>query len=144
MPGMPRFTKTPPDVLAAFEAARPTRRDVDRRTMFGYPALFVRGNMFAFTFGPKVAVRLGASARARAATAGAAAFEVMPGRAMTEYVAVPPSAMKGAALKKWLADALAYADTLPPKGAAKTLRKTTVKTATKTTAKTAKRTAAKR
>lgn len=127
MPGMPRFTKTPPDVLAAFEAARPDRPDVDRRTMFGYPALFVRGNMFAFTFGPKIAVRLGAPARVRAAKTGAAAFEVMPGRVMTEYVAVPPSAMKGAALKKWLGDALAYADTLPAKGAAKTAKKTAKK-----------------
>lgn len=103
--------------------------------MFGYPALFVRGNMFAFTFGPKIAVRLGPPARASAGKAGATAFEVMPGRTMTEYVAVPRSAMKGAALKRWLGGALAYADTLPPKGAAKTVKKTTAKTAKKTVRK---------
>ncbi len=52
MPGMPTFTKTPPAIVAAFEAAQPARPDVVRRTMPGYPAYFTRGNMFAFTFGP--------------------------------------------------------------------------------------------
>jgi TfoX/Sxy family transcriptional regulator of competence genes len=115
---MPRFTKTPPATIAAFDAATPSRPDVERKTMFGYPALFVKGNMFAFTFGPKIAVRLGEAARAKA---GAAPFEVMPGRAMKDYVAVPAPATKGgAALRRWLAQSLAYADTLPPKAAKKT------------------------
>ena len=109
MRAMPKFTKTPPEIVVAFEAARPARVDVERKTMFGYPAYFLRGNMFAFTFGPKVAVRLGPNASGRP-------FEVMPGRAMSEYVEVPAGAVKGAALKKWVADGLAYADALPAKG----------------------------
>ncbi len=116
MPGMPKFTKTPPEIVEAFEAARPERPDVAKKTMFGYPALFLRGNMFAFTFGPKIAVRLGDAARAKAAKAGAEPFEVMPGRPMVEYVTVPASAMTGAALKRWVSDALSYADSLPAKG----------------------------
>lgn len=131
MTGMPKFTKTPPEIVAAFEAAQPARPDVKRKTMFGYPAYFTRGNMFAFTFGPKIAVRLDDAARTRARRAGATAFEVMPGRPMTEYVAVPPSAMKGAALRKWVADALTYADTLPTK-AGKSATKAAVGPASKT------------
>lgn len=127
MPGMPKFTKTPPAVLAAFEAAAPKRADVARKTMFGYPALFVNGNMFAFTFGPQVAVRLGTKA-------GAKPFEIMPGRAMGDYVAVPESAVKGAGLKSWIADALTYTEAMPAKRKAGA-KKTRAKTVQKTTAK---------
>jgi hypothetical protein len=38
---------------------------------------------------------------------------------MKEYVTVPATAMKGAALRSWIADGLAYADTLPGKTKAK-------------------------
>ena len=133
---MPKFTKTPPEIVTAFEAAKPDRPDVERRTMFSYPAFFVNGNMFAFTFGPKIAVRLSDDARAKAAKSGATPFEVMPGHGMKEYVTVPAGAMKGAGLKKWVADGLAYAETLPAKTAAKKAtapRKTAVKTAKRKT-----------
>lgn len=116
---MPKFAKTPPEVIAAFDAASPSRSDVVRKTMFGYPALFSKGNMFAFTFGPTIVVRLSDADRAKAINAGTKLFEPMAGRPMKEYVAVPPSAMKSAALKKWIAQGLAYADTLPAKKAAK-------------------------
>ena len=123
MPGrkMPTFTKTPPEIIAAFEAARPDRPDVERKTMFSYPSYFVKGNMFAFTFGPKIAVRLGETA-----PKGAKPFEIMNGRGMAQYYEVPASAMKGAALKKWVADGLAYAETMPAK-AKKTTKKTVAK-----------------
>jgi len=113
---MPTFTKTPAEVVTAFDAASPSRSDIERKTMFSYPALFAKGNMFAFTFGSRIAVRLGEAGRAKAAKAGARPFEVMPGRPMGEYVEVPgKDVMGGAALKKWMADGLAYADTLPAK-----------------------------
>ena len=107
---MPKFTKTPPAVIAAFDAAAPTRADVERKTMFSYPALFVKGNMFAFTFGPKIAVRADEATRAKHKR-----FEPMPGRPMGEYIEVPSTDMKGAGLKKWMASGLAYAETLTPK-----------------------------
>jgi TfoX/Sxy family transcriptional regulator of competence genes len=112
---MPKFTKTPAEVVAAFDAASPSRSDIERKMMFSYPALFAKGNMFAFTFGARIAVRLSEAGRAKAAKAGARPFEVMPGRPMGEYVEVPAKDMKGAPLKKWMADGLAYADTLPAK-----------------------------
>jgi TfoX/Sxy family transcriptional regulator of competence genes len=119
MPAMPKFTKSPPEVIAAFDAASPSRADVQRKTMFGYPALFLKGNMFAFTFGPKIAVRLDAAGQAKAMKSGATPFEVMPGRPMRAYVTVPASAMKGPALKKWIADGLACAAAMPTKAATK-------------------------
>lgn len=111
---MPKFTKTPPKVVTAFDKASPPRGDIERKTMFSYPALFVKGNMFAFTFGPKIAVRASEATRARP---GVKRFEPMPGRPMGEYVEVPAKDMGGAALKKWMNDGLAYADTLPAKSA---------------------------
>ena len=109
---MPKFTKTPPEVVKAFDTASPSRGDIERKTMFSYPALFVKGNMFAFTFGPKIAVRADEATRAKP---GIKRFEPMPGRPMGEYVEVPAKDMKGAPLKKWMSDGLAYADTLPAK-----------------------------
>src|SRR5712691_3099254 len=93
MPGrvMPKFTRTPPEIVAAFDAASPSRADIERRTMFSYPALFVKGNMFAFTFGPKIAVRANGATRAKP---GMKRFEPMPGRPMGEYVEVPAKDMK--------------------------------------------------
>src|SRR2546428_5487589 len=107
---MPKFAKTPPEVVAAFDAASPSRGDIERRTMFSYPARFVKGNMFAFTFGPKIAVRADEATRAKQKR-----FEPMPGRPMGEYVEVPSKDIKGVSLKKWMSGALAYADTLPAK-----------------------------
>jgi hypothetical protein len=118
---MSKFTKTPPEVVAAFDAASPSRGDIERKTMFSYPALFVKGNMFAFTFGPKIAVRADEATRAKP---GMHRFEPMPGRPMGEYVEVPAKDMKGAPLKKWMADGLAYADSLPAKAKKKPAAKT--------------------
>ena len=111
---MPKFTKTPPEIVAAFDAASPPRKGIERKTMFSYPALFVNGNMFAFTFGPKIAVRADEATRANMKR-----FEPMPGRPMGEYVEVPAKDMRGAALKKWMASGLAYAESLPPKAKTK-------------------------
>ena len=110
MPGpMPKFEKPSPALVKAFDAATPDRPGVERRTMFGMPALFVNGNMFAFLFGQRAAARLD-PAKAK----GLKAFEIMPGRRMNGYFAVPATA-----LKKHVADALTYTATLPRKTTAK-------------------------
>lgn len=120
---MPKFTKTPPEVAAAFDKAAPSRAGVERRTMFSYPALFVNGNMFAFTFGPKIAVRADEATRAKMKR-----FEPMPGRPMGEYVEVPAKDMRGAALAGWMSRGLAYAESLPAK--TKTVKKSATPKAT--------------
>src|SRR5438874_13776311 len=84
--------------------------------MFGYPALYLGGNMFAGTFQDKVVARLSEPERAKAAKAGAKPFEPMPGRPMKEYVVVPAADVaKPAALAKWIERARTYAETLPAK-----------------------------
>ena len=127
------WKKTPPELAARFDRAAPRDPRIARKVMFGYPALFLNGNMFAFTFRDNIVVRLSAPERARAIKSGAKAFEPMPGRPMKEYVAVRAADVsKPATLAKWLEQARAYATALPEK---KAVKKVVKKTPTKATAK---------
>lgn len=111
---MPAFTKAPPHVIAMFDEATRGLPDAERRTMFSYPAMFTRGNMFACVFQDRVMVRLGPGERDRAlAMAGAKLFEPMPGRPMKEYVELPSPTAKS--LAQWIRLGHAYAASLPPK-----------------------------
>src|SRR5207247_1610236 len=63
----------------------------ERRKMFGYPALFVGGNLVTSLFAAHWTVRLPDDARAELlAFPGASDFEVMPGRTMRGYAVLPP------------------------------------------------------
>jgi TfoX/Sxy family transcriptional regulator of competence genes len=111
-----QWKKTPPELAAKFAKAAPKDPNVVRKPMFGYPALFLNGNMFAGTFQDKIVARLDDAARVRAVKAGAKPFEPMPGRPMKEYVVVPAADVaKPAALAKWIEEARAYAVRLPEK-----------------------------
>lgn len=110
------WKKTPPELAAKFDRAAPKDPRVVRKPMFGYPALYLRGNMFAGTFQDKVVTRLSETDRATALKVGAKPFEPMPGRPMKEYVVVPAADVgKPAALAKWIERARSYAETLPVK-----------------------------
>ena len=114
-PGMP-WTKTPPELATAFDKAAPKDPRVVRKPMFGYPALFLDGNMFAGTFQDKIVARLSAEDRARAMKEGGAPFEPMAGRPMKEYVVVPArDVAKPVALARWIERARVHATTLPAK-----------------------------
>ncbi len=115
-----KWTKSPPELIERFQAALPGAPAVER-PMFGYPAAFVGGNMFASLFQEHVVLRLGDEDRASLLKLpGAATFEPMKGRPMREYVTVPP-AMRGDGeqLRQWIARAFAYGRSLPPKAAKK-------------------------
>jgi TfoX/Sxy family transcriptional regulator of competence genes len=114
---MPAFTKPTERTVQAFDGAMSGLAGVDRRAMFGYPAAFVNGNMLASIFQDRIMVRLGDADRAKAlAIKGARLFEPMPGRAMKEYVDLPPAVVHdGAALGGWMERAKDYAASLPPK-----------------------------
>ena len=88
-----------------------------KRAMFGYPALFANGNMFAGTYQDKVVVRLPDAQRgALLRLKDSSLFEPMPGRPMKEYVVVPPRVVaRSAALTTWVEHAFRYALTMPPK-----------------------------
>ena len=130
MPAM-QWKKTAPELAARFDRAAPKDPRVVRKPMFGYPALFLNGNLFASTFQDKVIARLPEADRARAVRAGTTQFEPMPGRPMKEYVVVPATDVaKPAALAKWIERARAYAATLPAKEkkpAKKSVKKATAK-----------------
>ena len=110
------WPKPAQDTLDAFEAVAPPP-PVERKKMFGLPAWFAGGNMFAFVFGDAIAVRLPEAERNKLIAAGGEPFGPM-GRPMREYISVPPAyATKGSAakLRPWVRKAQAYAETLPPK-----------------------------
>jgi Regulator of competence-specific genes len=111
------WKKAPESLVALFDEVAPHDAPVERRKMFGYPAVFVRGNMFAGLHEDRLVMRLPEAERAEfMALPGAVPFEPMPGRPMKEYV-VAPAALLGDpdALRGWLDRSLRYAVTLPPK-----------------------------
>jgi TfoX/Sxy family transcriptional regulator of competence genes len=85
--------------------------------MFGYPAVFVNGNMIAGLVRDRMVIRLAADDRERfLALPGAAPFIAMKGRLMKQWAVVPPAMVKSPArLGRWLARALAHGRSLPPK-----------------------------
>lgn len=108
------WQKTPEAVADAFAAALPSDSRVERRKMFGYPAAFVGGNMFAGTYASDIVVKLGASG------GGLAEFEPMPGRKMGGFYVVPRDASQLPGLLKAAFD---YVASLPPKGSKTTRAK---------------------
>ena len=85
--------------------------------MFGYPAMFVNGNMFAGLVRDAMVLRLSDADRdAFLRLPGARPFIAMKGRVMRQWAVVPPSMVKsGTTLPQWLRKAFAYARSLPPK-----------------------------
>jgi TfoX/Sxy family transcriptional regulator of competence genes len=129
------WRKSPPALIAAFDRALPTNRDVERRKMFGYPAVFARGKMASGLWQEFVIVRLPEDQRAEiAARHGARPFEPSPGRRMKEYVVLPDDIVADAPLfSSWIARAVDYASSLggapkkakprPPEGGARPRRR---------------------
>ena len=113
---MPSWSKSPEALVALFEEVFPGPPAVARK-MFGFPAGFVNGNMFMGLHQADLIVRLPADQRAELlAQEGAHIFEPMAGRPMAEYVAVPPGMLvQPATLEPWVARALEYGASLPPK-----------------------------
>jgi TfoX/Sxy family transcriptional regulator of competence genes len=100
------------EIVATLEFDGP----VDYRPMFGCPAYFTGGNLFAGVWQETMMLRLSEDDRAEIAAAGGRPFEPMPGRAMREYVALPPDMVGDRDVAAvWVRKAAAYAASLPPK-----------------------------
>jgi TfoX/Sxy family transcriptional regulator of competence genes len=98
------------EAIAPFES--------EKRKMFGCPAYFANGNMFAGVFGDSIFIRLPEKGREelQAAFDEAAPFEPMPGHVMKEYMALPEVVIADReALHEWLERSWQYARSLPPK-----------------------------
>jgi TfoX/Sxy family transcriptional regulator of competence genes len=118
---MPAFTKPSPATLDAFARAVDGLPGIEHRRMFGYPSVFLNGNMLACVFQDRIMVRLSEADRATAtATVGGKPFEPSPGRAMREYVELPSRVAGDASqLNGWLQRGRAYVQRLPKKIKAK-------------------------
>ena len=111
------WKKSPPELVSAFDRLVPATRGVERRTMFGYPAAFVGGNMFAGLHEDRFVLRLGDEDLAAAKRLGAKDFEPMPGRAMKGWIILPERLLAddGQACR-WIERARSHVSTMPAKG----------------------------
>jgi TfoX/Sxy family transcriptional regulator of competence genes len=114
---MPKFVKSSPELVARFDAAATRFPEAERRKMFGYPALFVGGNLVTGLFAESWMIRLGDEDRAALeAMPGGGPFEPMPGRSMKGYATLPEDVVvDDAKLDDWVRRAIAFGRTLPPK-----------------------------
>lgn len=109
------WAKSPQSLIDLFAESTPDDPRVERRKMFGYPAIFVGGNMCAGLFQDGMFARLAAGDRA-ALPGGGRPFEPMPGRPMRDYVLVPDEIVADeGALAELIAKAVAFTATLAPK-----------------------------
>lgn len=117
MPDRPTFEKSPPELIERFEALAARFPEAERRKMFGYPALFVGGNLVTSLFASDWTVRLPDDERAELlALPGASDFEVMPGRTMRGYAVLPPDVVgDDRRLEAWVRRAIDHGMALPPK-----------------------------
>jgi len=107
-----RLVRLLDEIVATLEFDAP----VEYRPMFGCPAYFTGGNLFAGVWQQTMMLRLSEDERAEVTAAGGRPFEPMPGRAMKEYVALPPDMMADRDVARlWVRKAAAYAASLPPK-----------------------------
>jgi TfoX/Sxy family transcriptional regulator of competence genes len=100
------------------------RRDgLSERKMFGGLCLMLYGNMFAGIINDELMLRVGPeNSDELLARPGARPMD-FTGKPMKGYLYVEPSAFATPdALKGWLGHALSFVETLPPKGAAKTVK----------------------
>jgi TfoX/Sxy family transcriptional regulator of competence genes len=113
---MPEFTKPTDATVSAFDDAASSLARVERRTMFGYPSVFLNGNMLACVFQDRIMVRLSEPDRSAAAAIGGKPFEPSPGRAMKEYVELPETVARNSKeLAAWFARGREFVGMLPQK-----------------------------
>jgi TfoX/Sxy family transcriptional regulator of competence genes len=90
----------------------------EKKKMFGCPAFFAQGNMFAGVYRSSIFLRLGEEDRNRllGTSKEIQPFEPLPGRVMRQYLAIPDSLCEDAPfVQGWLKKSHAYALTLPPR-----------------------------
>ena len=113
------FKKAPPE-LVEFIAEKMKNVESDCRQMFGYPAYFINGNMFAGLFGDQLLLRLSEedAAKLRKEDLRIKAFEPMPGRAMKGYISLPKEVYSDSKeFGALLEESVKCASSLPPKKA---------------------------
>jgi hypothetical protein len=104
--------KATPDLLDRFDGLVDVVPDANRKLVFGSPACLVAGNMFFGVHATGLFVRLPPEAARDLLAAGGAAFEPMPGRAMSGFYVLPAGLSDQ---DQWVRRSFDFARTLPPK-----------------------------
>ena len=89
------WKKSPPGLVSAFDTLVAPYPKAERRSMFGYPAVFVNGNMVVGLHEDRLVLRLDDETAAEAKRRGAGDFQPMAGRTMKGWVAVPQALVAG-------------------------------------------------
>jgi TfoX/Sxy family transcriptional regulator of competence genes len=93
------------------------RSDVVERQMFGGLTFMVGGHMCCGVQSDTLILRLGPAGAADALASHRAGPMDFTGRVLAGFVTVDSGALGGKALAEWLREAVAWADSLPPKNA---------------------------
>jgi hypothetical protein len=91
------------------------RTDVTERKMFGGLTFMVGGNMCCGVNGDELIVRLDPDREDEALARRHARPMDFTGRPMRGFVTVQPTGLKGDRLNRWVQEAVARAESLPPK-----------------------------
>jgi len=91
------------------------RGDVTERAMFGGLTFMLGGHMCCGVNRDELIVRLDPAEEAAAVARPHARPMDLTGRRMRGFVTVRPEGLKGTALKRWVSQAVANAEALPPK-----------------------------
>jgi len=114
--GGARSSKSTDEDKVAFRTLVPDDERVTTRPMFGSVAAFANGYMFMGLFGPDLFVRLPEADRSARLAAGWQPLEVMPGKAMGDYLVVDDDWRTAPdEARAWGKRALEYVAALPPK-----------------------------
>jgi hypothetical protein len=112
-----QMPKSPPALIERFDAVAADFPEATRRLTFGYPCLYVGGNMVTGLFGESWHVRVGKDdTEELLRLPGARPFEPMPGRPMTGFTLLPEAIVDDdAAVREWVGRAIAHVSTMPVK-----------------------------
>jgi TfoX/Sxy family transcriptional regulator of competence genes len=102
-------------LAARVRALLANRTDVSERQMFGGLTFMVGGHMCCGVNRDELIVRLDPDREDEALAKPHARPMDFTGRPMRGFVTVRPQALKGAGLKRWVREAVARAESMPPK-----------------------------
>ncbi len=113
---MEKFVKSSIGVIALFEELT-SPIQCDHKKMFGYPCLFVNGNMFCGTFADRIFVRISGERQKEWKTRYSRIkdFEPMQGKRMKEYLEIDGLEDNRGIISALIAESIEYMKTLKPK-----------------------------
>lgn len=113
-----RGKKSPPELVALFDAVLAGEPRAERRQRFGHPAAYANGNLVTGLHRGDWVVRVDELGRAALAKQGARRFETTAGRPLRECMVLPPALLGDrGALARWVKRAFDYTSALPAKAA---------------------------